>query len=142
MTSVLSSLKLTTAKREPSNNPILIRRNKVICYLNEQLQLANNPSYKAERKRKQRYDDVVSTTTVLKNIKPCWFSINEKIYVQVYYGNKVIPLNLKSDKNAIEISDKNELIPTLNKLIEAVSNSELDQQIEIVSNTIRKRFKK
>ncbi len=142
MTSILSSLKLSTAKRESFTNPIIQRRNKVISKLNEQVQLAEDPNFKAERTRKNRDDEQVNTITVLKSVKPCWFSVNDKTYVQVYYGNKVIPLNSKSDKNAIEITDKSDLVPTLKKLIDAVSNAELDQQIEAVSNTIRKRFKK
>lgn len=143
MTSILSSLKLSNAKRESYNDPIAHRRNKVLSKLSEQIQLAEDSNFKAERTRKIRDENqVMNSVTVLKSIKPCWFSVNDKIYVQVLYGNKVIPLNAKSDKNAIEISNKSELVPTLKKLVDAVSNSELDQQIEVVSNTIRKRFKK
>jgi hypothetical protein len=142
MNSILSTFKLSTAKRRSSNDPKSNRRDKVLMKLKEQVLLAQDENYKSDRKRKIRDGNLIELVTIKKTIKPCWFAVNDKIYVQIYYGNKVVALSTKSDKNAIEITNKSELIPTLNKLIEAVENCELDQQIEQISNLISKRFKK
>ena len=45
-------------------------------------------------------------------------------------------------KNAIEVSDGNELITTIKKLGEAVLGGELDTQIEAAANIVKSRFKK
>jgi hypothetical protein len=147
MSSILSSLKLTSAKRQLVQNPIEFRRQKLSNKLKEQVDLAtamkNGVTYTAKRLRTVTDSDGVrQTVEVSKRVKPIWFTQNNKVLVQVKYGSKVVPLTSKGDKNSVEVSNADELIQVLEKLNLAVLGGELDTQIEIASESVRSRFKK
>ena len=147
MSSILSSLKLTSAKRQQVFNPIEFRRQKLSTKLKEQVALAialkNGETYTVKRLRNVTDSDGVrQTVEVSKRVKPLWFTQNNKVFVQVRYGSKVLPLTAKGDKNSVEVSDADELIVVLKKLDEAVLGGELDTQIEIATEGVRARFKK
>ena len=145
MSSILSSLKLTSAKRQQVSNPIEFRRQKLSNKLKEQVALAialkNGETYTAKRLRTVTDSDGIrQTVEVSKRVKPLWFTQNNKVFIQVRYGSKVVPLTAKGDKNSVEVSDAAELISVLKKLDEAVLGGELDTQIEIASEGVRARF--
>ena len=147
MSSILSSLKLTNAKRQQIQNPIEFRRQKLSNKLKEQVALAtsmkNGETYTAKRLRTVTDSDGVrQTVEVTKRVKPIWFTQNNKVLVQVKYGSKVVPLTSKGDKNSVEVSNADELIQVLEKLDQAVLGGELDSQIAITSESVRTRFKK
>lgn len=147
MSSILSSLKLTSAKRQQVANPIESRRQKLSTKLKEQVALAismkNGENYVAKRLRTVTDSDGVrQTVEVSKRIKPIWFTQNNKVFVQVKYGSKVVPLSAKGDKNSVEVSNADELIQVLEKLDQAVLSGELDTQIEVASASVRARFQK
>ena len=147
MSSILSSLKLTTAKRQQVANPTEFRRQKISVKLKEQVALAtalkNGETYTCKRlKTVTDSDGIRQTVEVNKKVKQWWFVQNNKVCVQVKYGSKVVPLSAKGDKNSVEVSNADELIDVLNKLDEAVLTGELDSQIEIAANTVKGRFKK
>ena len=147
MSSILSSLKLTSAKRQLVQNPIEFRRQKLSNKLKEQVDLAtamkNGVTYTAKRLRTVTDSDGVrQTVEVSKRVKPIWFTQNNKVLVQVKYGSKVVPLTSKGDKNSVEVSNADELIKVLEKLNLAVLGGELDTQIEIASEGVRSRFAK
>jgi hypothetical protein len=147
MSSILLSLKLTSAKRQLVQNPIEFRRQKLSNKLKEQVALAtsmkNGETYTAKRLRTVTDSDGVrQTIEVTKRVKPIWFTQNNKVLVQVKYGSKVVPLTSKGDKNSVEVSNADELIQVLEKLNLAVLGGELDTQIEIASEGVRSRFKK
>ena len=147
MSSILSSLKLTSAKRQLVQNPIEFRRQKLSNKLKEQVALAtcmkNGETYTAKRLRTVTDSDGVrQTVEVTKRVKPIWFTQNNKVFVQVKYGSKVVPLTSKGDKNSVEVSNADELIQVLETLDQAVLGGELDSQIAITSESVRTRFKK
>ncbi len=147
MSSILSSLKLTSAKRQQLSNPIEFRRQKLSNKLKEQVALAvalkNGETYTAKRLRTVTDSDGIrQTVEVSKRVKPIWFTQNNKVCVQVRYGSKVVPLTAKGDKNSVEVSSADELITVLTKLNEAVLSGELDSQIEMTSELVKARFKK
>ena len=147
MSSILSSLKLTSAKRQLVQNPIEFRRQKLSNKLKEQVDLATamkqGVTYTAKRLRTVTDSDGVrQTLEVSKRLKPIWFTQNNKVLVQIKYGSKVVSLTSKGDKNSVEVSNADELIQVLEKLDKAVLNGELDAQIEIASESVRSRFKK
>lgn len=147
MSSILSSLKLTTAKRQQVANPTEFRRQKISVKLKEQVALAtalkNGETYTCKRlKTVTDSDGIRQTVEVNKKVKQWWFVQNNKVCVQVKYGSKVVPLSAKGDKNSVEVSNADELIDVLNKLDEAVLGGELDAQIEQASELVRARFKK
>jgi len=147
MSSILSSLKLTSAKRQQMSNPIEFRRQKLSNKLKEQVALAialkNGETYTAKRLRTVTDSDGIrQTVEVSKPVKPLWFTQNNKVFVQVKYGSKVVPLSAKGDKNSVEVSNADELIQVLEKLDQAVLGGELDTAIEIASESVRARFTK
>ena len=147
MSSILSSLKLTSAKRQQVSNPIEFRRQKLSYKLIEQVALAtamkNGETYVAKRLRTVTDSDGIrQTVEVNKKVKQWWFVQNNKVCVQVRYGNKVVALSQKGDKNSVEVASSDELITVLTKLNEAVLSGELDNQIEVTSESVRARFKK
>jgi hypothetical protein len=87
-------------------------------------------------------DGIRQTVEVTKRVKPIWFTQNNKVFVQVKYGSKVVPLTSKGDKNSVEVSNADDLIQVLEKLDQAVLFGELDAQIEIASESVRIRFKR
>ncbi len=77
-----------------------------------------------------------------KRVKPLWFTQNSKVFVQLRYGSKVVPLTTKGDKNSVEVASADDLIEVLKKLDQAVLGGELDTQIEVASEGVRARFAK
>ena len=148
MTSILNGLKLVNAKRQFTADPIQFRRQKLSEKIGHQIALAialkNGETYTVKRQRNVRDEASGLTTTVevSKKVKQWWFVNNDtkKVAVQLRYGSRVI--DFAKGKNAIEVSDGDELIQALTKLRDAVLGGELDAQIEIASESVKARFKK
>jgi hypothetical protein len=148
--STLNGLKLVISKKQLHASPIVIRRNKLISKLHEQLELCE-----AQREGKTyapvRLKTFVNktsgermTTEVAKRVKE-WFWVNNennKVNLVVKYGSKTLMLNKKSKANAIELASRDELITTLKALKIAVANGELDEAIAEVSEATRIAFGK
>ncbi len=148
MSNIISSLKLVNAKRQNTVDPVQFRRNK----LNEKLKLqiamaeALSRGETFSQKRIKKVTDISTGVTSLievnKRVKTWWFTNadTKKVAVQLFYGNKVI--DLAKGKNAVEVSNADDLIEALKKLDTAVLSGELDGQIELVSQSVRARFKR
>jgi len=150
MSTTLSTLKLVTSKKHQTVAPIVIRRNKLISKLHEQLELCE-----AQREGKtyapirlKTYVNKTSgerlTAEVPKRVKEWFWVSNEsnKINLSVKYGAKTLTLNKKSKANAIELASGDELVATLKALKIAVANGELDEAIAEVSEATRIAFGK
>ena len=147
MSQILSSLKLVTTKRQSVQNPTEFRRQKISNKLLEQIQMANalrnGETYTAKRQRNVRDENgLMQSVEVSKKPREWWFVQNNRVCVQVRYGNKVVALSAKGDKNSVEVSNSEELITVLMKLNEAVLGGELDASIEATSDLVKARFKK
>lgn len=145
MSTILSSLKLISAKREIATNPILFRREKLVKMLKEQINLAtayiNGTTYTSTRTKKVRDEKgEVQTVDVNKRIKAWWFTSGEKIALTVRYGNRAI--EFAKGKNAIEVADAKNLLTTLEQLSQAVKEGALDEQLTVASMNVKARFKK
>lgn len=146
MSSVFSSLKLISAKRQTSIDPILFRREKLSKMLQEQILLAtayiNNTSFQATRKKRVKDENgFVQVVDAPKRVKAWWFtSSDNKVALTVRYGNRQIEFS--KGKNAIEISDAKNLLTTLEKIKQAVIEGQLDDQLTQASNNVKARFKK
>ena len=148
--STLNGLKLVVSKKQSHTSPIIIRRNKLIAKLHEQLALCE-----AQREGKtyapMRLKTYVNKATgermtaeVAKRVKE-WFWVsneNNKINLSVKYGAKTLTLNKKTKANAIEVANGEELIATLKSLKVAVANGELDEAITEISEATRIAFGK
>ena len=148
MSQILSSLKLVNAKRQITSDPIHFRREKLSQKLSVQIQMAqslkNGEEFSVKRMKKitDEFSGVTSMVEVNKRVRQWWFVNNEtkRVAVQLFYGNKLI--DLAKGKNAVEVSNGDELISVLMKLKDAVNDGSLDTQIELAADSVKARFAK
>jgi hypothetical protein len=145
--STLNTLKLVTAVKPQQMPDVVKRRYKLSNKLWEQIQLAraqllNEPFNITKMKTVKNIDTGTSETiAVNKKIRPWWFNSEAgSLCVTIKYGTKVI--ELAKGKPSIELTNKDELISTLELVKKAVEAGELDQQIDQASGALRSNFKK
>lgn len=144
--STLNSLKLVASKKHQSVAPIVVRRNKLIQKLHQQLELCeaqksgNTYAPKHLRTFTDKHSGERKTIETIKRVREWfWVGDNGKINLSVKYGAKTLPLN-KKGANAIEIANGDELISVIKSLKLAVANGELDDAINEVSIATRQAF--
>ena len=127
---VLDTLNFVAFKPLANNNPIAIRRRKLIAQIDEQLQLASDKDYTpTQHKWITDADGNQKKVEVAKRVKRWWTaSVDGKINLVVRYGSK--PLEFAKGKNAIELASEGEVADTLRKVREAAELGELDALIE------------
>ena len=145
--STLNTLKLVTAVKPQQMPDVVKRRHKLGNKLWEQIQLArsqllNEPFNITKMKTVKNIDTGTSeTVAVNKRIRPWWFNSDTgSLCVTIKYGTKVI--ELAKGKPSIELTNKDQLISTLELVKKAVEAGELDQQIDQASGALRSNFKK
>jgi hypothetical protein len=140
---LLNSHKLTLYKRTNQNNSFLKRRRKLIAKIDEQILIATDSNYQSTKiKWVQNEDGTERKLEIPKRIRRWWYEQQGgTILLTIRYGNKVI--EFEQGKNAIELSSKVELEPTLQSIKQAVDNGEFDtlleQQLAYGSGLNRKR---
>lgn len=141
----LAQLKLTAAKKPIHISPAFHRRFKLLRRLDEQIALAtaqqNGIAYTATRLRSYTDADtgLRKTAEVAKTVKAWTFvADNGKLCVHIRYGARV--LELAKGKSAVELGSHKDVVPALELIKTAVSNGELDAQIEAASVALRKGF--
>ncbi len=146
--STFAKLRLVAAKRHRTISPMLHRRNKLVAKITEQIELlkAQKEGRIYAPKRLRTYTDKITgqrtTMEAVKRVKE-WFWPSEggKINLEVRYGSKCLSLNAKG-ANAIEVSDGDELLSTLEIIRQATIGGELDAQIEAASKSLKAGFEK
>ena len=128
---VLDTLNFVAFNPLQNNNPIAIRRRKLIVKIDEQIQLAANKEYTpTQHKWVTDEDGNQRKVEVAKRVKRWWTaSVDGKVNLVVRYGSK--PLEFAKDKNAIELASEDEVADTLRKVRDAVEAGELDALIEV-----------
>ena len=140
---MLKLLKLVPNKKSNSNNSFLKRRRKLIAKINEQILLATDSNYKPTKtKWLHNEDGTERKLEIPKRIRRWWCEQQGgTILLTIRYANKVI--EFEQGKNAIELSSKAVLEPTLQSIKQAVDNGEFDklleEQLEYGSGLNRKR---
>ena len=130
VTTVLDTLNFVAFNPLQNNNPIAVRRRKLIAKIDEQIQLAENKDY-TPTQHKWVTDEHGNQrkVEVAKRVKRWWTaSVDGKINLVVRYGSK--PLEFAKGKNAIELGAEAEVADVLAKVREAVELGELDALIE------------
>ena len=127
---VLDTLNFVAFNPLQNNNPIAVRRRKLMAKIDEQIQLATNKDYTPTQHKWITDDEGKQTKVeVAKRVKRWWTaSVDGKINLVVRYGSK--PLEFAKGKNAIELANEAEVADTLRKVREAVELGELDVLIE------------
>jgi len=142
-----TALKLTATKKQVQVPQVLQRRNKLSKRLWEQIELAKaeqaGTSFSVAKFRSytDRDSGIRKQVETNKRLKAWWFvGDNGKLAIAIRYGAKV--LELAKGKYAVEVANKNDLLPTLQIIKTAVENGELDIAIESAANILRKGFLK
>ena len=142
----LAALKLTNT-RKPTQQPAIIQqRSKLAKRIWEQMELAKaqaaGGTFASKRLKSIKGEDGIRRTVeVAKRVKPWWFvADNGKVCVNIRYGAKLI--ELAKGKTAVEVANAEDLIQTLDLIKSAVTNGELDPQIEAASGQLRAGFKR
>ena len=127
---LLDTLNLVAFNPLQNNNPIAVRRRKLMAKVDEQIQLATNKDYTPTQHKWVTDDEGKQTKVeVAKCVKRCWTASGDgKISLVVRYGSK--PLEFAKGKNAIELASEAEVADTLLKAREATELGELDALIE------------
>ena len=146
MATQLSSLKITNITRQIKTDTVEFRRTKLIKKIEEQISLATaqkNGELFTVKRLKNVKDEASGTTSqieVSKRINAWFWTDNNKTYLQIKYGTKV--LELQKGKNTIETASHDDLVKTLFLVRTIVSSGELDAVIEAASVKVRERFGK
>lgn len=146
--SVLGSLKLVSAVRSNNFDTVLVRRQKCIAKLNEQIEIIKSEiqGVRYEVKRTWRERDEMSGEMVTinrnKKLRKLWFvnADSGKICFQLTYSGSVI--DFAKGKNSIEVANLSELLDTVQLVSKAVEVGELDSQLSMASDTVRGRLKR
>ena len=145
--SAFTSLKMVAVKRPVKTTDVVLRRNKTITKLLEQIELAKimlGQNGIAPTKLLTEIDEETGekvSVKVKKRVKE-WFFTDDagKLCVTVRYGNKTV--ELAKNKTGIELSSANELVSTFEILVDAVKQGELDAQLAATSAQVKEMFKK
>ena len=143
----LVKLKLVAFTGPQSVTPQQLRRNKLIGRMREQIALAeavrDGTVYAATRKRVVTdAEGVRSTVTAPKRVKHWWNKdAAGKVLLTVRYGSRLLELGSKG-KNAVEVADIKQLVPTLKIILDAVLAGELDSEIAAASAGLKTGFKR
>ena len=145
MATQLSSLKITNVVRQTTTNTSEFRKNKLLKKLDEQIALAtaqkNGELFTVKRLKNVKDENGNSTQIeVLKRVSPWFWADNNKTFVQIRYGTRV--LELQKGKNTIETASSDDLVKALAIVRSSVANGELDSVIEAASVKVRERFGK
>lgn len=133
MGTILQTLKAVATQRPKQISPIALRRSKLIKKIEEQITAAKakseGQSATVAKPRRYKNKDTGEVFTVTKGIavREDWWIVDGKVLFELRYGVK--PLEFAKGKTTIEIGEQANLIPTLEKLKEAVALGEFDDQM-------------
>ena len=136
----LKSLNFTAIPKRSFDNPVHLRRAKLIARLEEQKALLDNPMFMAIDQRWEKTADGGREPVTRKRRVRRWWreDATGKVYLTVKYGQKAI--EFEKGKAAIAVPSKEAIAGVLDVLITAVQNGELDDALAAVSKM--QRFKK
>ena len=127
---LLNSHKLILYEPTNRNNSFLKRRCKLIAKIDEQILLATDSNYKPTKIKWVRNEDGTERKLEIPKRLRRWWTEQQggTILLTIRYGNKVI--EIEQGKNAIKLSSKAELEPTLQSIKKAVENGDFDRLLE------------
>lgn len=138
--SILDTLALAPAIDKSTTNP---KRQKLLKRLDVQLKIAKSEfeglDYVPTKEKFKLNKETGEKTkiSVAKSVSKWWKKIDNIFYLSIRYGNK--PLELSKGNFSIKVENENELVPTLEKVIEAVAKGELDELLEKAGKPPKKK---
>ena len=143
----LTALTLTAAKVPHSTTAEQRRRNKLIRRLCEQRALAEAAAagtvFAPTKQRRVRDTETGERRTVIvtKRVKQWWFATDDnRLALTVRYGSQI--LELARGKFSVDVQNLDQLPTTIDLVIEAVREGELDDKIAAAAGTLQRGFKK
>ena len=130
----LKSLTLTVSPQQIAHNPKLIRRQKLVDRLEDQLKLAKDPTYAPLIRRWKRSEDGLrSPVDVHKQIRPWWRTDGAGNLVLILRSG-LKTLELEKGKHAVLVGSQERLAGVIETLISAARAGELDAALEAASD--------
>lgn len=128
--SALKSLQFVSVPKSFSNDPMLVRRHKLVTQLEHQLALAMDENFVVRRQRWIKQEDGSKQLVDMpKRVKRWWrIDTTGNCFFILRYGNKLIPV--ADGKSAIVVGDRTNLATVIEKVISAAKDGELDATIE------------
>ena len=142
----LTNLKVTATQRNATKDLIAIKRSKFAAQAQQQLAMLaaekNGTQYTVTKQVLVTDANTGATVhkDVAKRIKTWYFEQNGKLYLQFYYGNKVLAISKKG--NAVECASKQDAERILTDAVTAANNGDFDDCIAAVSKATRAAFTK
>lgn len=143
----LMGLKLIAAKQPANVADEQVRRLKMVKRLVEQRELATalaaGVAYRPEKTRTIKDDATGERRSVVvnKRVKQWWFATDDnRIALTVRYGSQT--LELARGKFSVDVANLDQLVPTIDLLIDVVRAGELDAQIAAAATTLKRGFKR
>jgi hypothetical protein len=135
--SLLETLKFVAAPKR-TNDPVVVRRNKLIIQLQQQRALAEDANFIAVTQRWRKDEDGSKRLVERQKRVKRWWRMDAvgSVLLTVRYGSRLI--EFERGKTAIVVGDKANLIPTIDAVIGAVSGGELDTQLDVVQRQAKK----
>lgn len=136
--SVIASLKLIEFKPQNAQGRIFVRRRKLVEKIEQQIKLANDPSY-APTKLIWAADEsgTQQRREVKKRIKRWWVeNIDGSAQLTIRYGSK--PLEMTKGKNAFACDNISVIAPILEAIKQAVIDGEFDAILNGQVSAVRK----
>ena len=127
---VLTKLNLVAYERESARDPKIQRRKKLIAKIEEQIQLATDPSFQP-MKTKWIKDEYGSDqkVTVPKRVKRWWHeNLDGSVVLTIRYGSK--PLEFAKGKAGIALEKAEAVVPVLKQVKTGVASGDLDVLLE------------
>jgi len=121
---ILKALTLTAIPKS-ANDPVQLRRAKLIARLEEQLVLLQNPDHVRKLSRWVTKDGQKQLVSKDQRVRPWWRTDSAgQLFMIVKYGGK--PLEFEKGKAAIVVQEKGKLSSVIETLITAARTGELD----------------
>jgi hypothetical protein len=143
---ILQTLKVVNSKRPQRASPITQRRNVLLKKIYEQIEAAKaraeNKQYSVKETRRIRNKQTGEQTEVVKDryIREGWWIDDGRLMLELRYGMK--PVEFSKGKSTIDIGDWANLIPTLEKLQQAVQLGEFDEQLNATASLLGQQLAK
>jgi hypothetical protein len=124
--SFIQSVTLVKQDVAARTSPLERKKLKLVARVREQIELAQNAAYAPiHNKRVKREDGTTVVLEVPKRLKRWWHNkADGSVELTVRVGAK--KLEIAKGKDAIALKSAEEVVPTLNALIEAVQSGEFD----------------
>ena len=137
--SFIQSVTLVKQDTAARVSPLERSKLKLLARAKEQIQLAEDPAFApTHQKRIKRDDGTTAVVEVPKRIKRWWYTkADGSVELTVRMGAR--KLELAKGKDAIALKSADEVVPTLNALIEAVQGGELDALLSKEAASIRRK---